>query len=225
MRARREVLDEHVGAPRQLDHERPAARMLQVDGDALLPAVDREEVRGRAVRRPRRHPVAAVVAGAGLLDLEHLGAVVAEGSGSPAGRRRCARGRGCGGRRAGPRMVVTIARGLRGPNPAPYTATPVRSPLAVSAARPRRPRRLQRRVRGPQPARAAAQGVHAGRQGPGQGPDPRAGRRPGRGADLHLRVAAAGRAAGPRPRGAGEGGRGRRGEGRWSCGSTAPAGR
>ena len=55
-----------------------ATRVLQVERDGFLVPVDREEVGRRAVRRSGRDPAPAVVADPGLLDLDDLGAVVAE---------------------------------------------------------------------------------------------------------------------------------------------------
>src|SRR5262249_6849046 len=53
-------------------------RVLQVDGDAPLAPVDGKEVRGLAVGRARRGPLPAVVPAPRVLDLDHLGAVVAQ---------------------------------------------------------------------------------------------------------------------------------------------------
>ena len=77
-RSRLEVLDEDVTPADEVDDERPPARVLQIDGDAPLAAVDREEVGSLAVGRAGRGPVPAVVAPSRVLDLDHLGAVVAQ---------------------------------------------------------------------------------------------------------------------------------------------------
>jgi hypothetical protein len=77
-RAGLEVLAEDVGAGDELEHDLAAARILGVDGDALLVAVEEgEEARAGAHELPR-------VVAAERLDLDHLGAEVAEDD--PAGR-------------------------------------------------------------------------------------------------------------------------------------------
>ena len=60
----------------QVGEERGAVVGLQVDGDALLVAVDPEVVRAPAV--DKRRPVARVVAVIGILDLDHLSPHVAK---------------------------------------------------------------------------------------------------------------------------------------------------
>src|SRR5439155_202424 len=69
-RAGAEVLEQHVGAPGDVERQRPPARMLEVDRHRLLVAVDRHEVRRLAAekRRPER---ARVVAARRMLQLDH----------------------------------------------------------------------------------------------------------------------------------------------------------
>ena len=67
-----EVLAEDVGAGHQLEHDLPAARVLGVDRDALLVAVEQGEEAGAGADE-----LSGVVA-AERLDLDHLGAEVAE---------------------------------------------------------------------------------------------------------------------------------------------------
>ena len=76
-RAGTEVLDQHVGAIEQPLEDRRARRLLQVERQALLVAVDAEEVRALAADE-RRTPRARVVAAAGLLDLDDARAHVGE---------------------------------------------------------------------------------------------------------------------------------------------------
>ena len=84
-----EVLDEHVGvahhAPDQLD----ARRLADVDADAALVAVEALEIEPADVRRQAAGAigVANAVAAAGLLDLDHVRAHVAEQRGAPRARR------------------------------------------------------------------------------------------------------------------------------------------
>ena len=67
-----EVLDDHVRAPGQLEDEPGPLGLLHVHGDAALVAIDRRERRAHAVAAPR----AEVVAAAGALDLDDVGAEV-----------------------------------------------------------------------------------------------------------------------------------------------------
>jgi hypothetical protein len=71
-----EVLDHHVGACGELAGDRHVVRVLQVERDGSLVAVDAEEVRRLAVAH-RWHPGPGVVA-ARTLHLDHLGAEVRE---------------------------------------------------------------------------------------------------------------------------------------------------
>ncbi|GJE59985.1 hypothetical protein MPOCJGCO_2094 [Methylobacterium trifolii] len=72
-----EVLDHHVGGGGQPQDQVPAGRRLEVDGAALLVPVDRQEVGALAAEEGR--PVGArLVAPSRLLDLDHVGAEIAE---------------------------------------------------------------------------------------------------------------------------------------------------
>jgi hypothetical protein len=75
---RLEVLDHHVPAAREIQEQCLALWVLEVERDAALPAVHGEEVRRLPVRRAGRRPLAAVVSTVRMLDLDHLGPVVAE---------------------------------------------------------------------------------------------------------------------------------------------------
>ena len=72
-----EVVDDDIGAGDQRLHRRHALGVAQVEGDAALVAVEAAEDRVVDPLR-RREGRAAQVAGAGALDLDHVGAVVAE---------------------------------------------------------------------------------------------------------------------------------------------------
>src|SRR6202007_1970055 len=76
-RAGAEVLDQDVRALRQRPRQLEVLPRVQVEHDAALVAVDRLEVRGGAVRRPRRPPGAGVVA-LRALDLDRGSADIAE---------------------------------------------------------------------------------------------------------------------------------------------------
>ena len=91
-----EILDHHVGARRELLDDALAVRRLEVDRDRALAAVAGEIV-GRAetaavlVLHEGRAPAAGVVARAGALDLDHVGAEIGErlagpGTGEDAGK-------------------------------------------------------------------------------------------------------------------------------------------
>ena len=80
-----EILHQHVRRSDQAPQYPGAARLLEVERDALLVAVHHQE-RRRHVADPGRNHVAGVVAGRDLLDLDHLGAHVGEHQG--AGRTR-----------------------------------------------------------------------------------------------------------------------------------------
>ncbi len=68
-RARPVVFDEHIGMRQELGEDRLVVGVLQVERDGFLAAVQRAEIgRGAVEERPIG---AAVVAGAGLLDLDH----------------------------------------------------------------------------------------------------------------------------------------------------------
>ena len=72
-----EGLDQHVGALAERARELAVAVVREVERDRALVAVEPEVV-GRIVAVPRRAPGARVVAAAGALDLDHVGAEVAE---------------------------------------------------------------------------------------------------------------------------------------------------
>ena len=74
----REVLDEHVGGRGQLECLGAVRRVTQVQPHRALVAVDRLEVRGRAIGGARRTPRAGVVAVCRALDLDDLRTEVTE---------------------------------------------------------------------------------------------------------------------------------------------------
>ena len=80
-----EVLDEDVGVAHQAADELDAARLADVDADAALVAVEALEVGAADVRRQAAGAVGVAdrVAAAGLLDLDHVGAHVAEQGRAP----------------------------------------------------------------------------------------------------------------------------------------------
>src|SRR4029079_11534569 len=69
-RAGSEVLDDHVGARDERVEDSPRARVLQIERDALLVAVDAEEI-GAFAANEWRAPGAGIVAPPRLLDLDH----------------------------------------------------------------------------------------------------------------------------------------------------------
>jgi len=69
-RSRTKVLDDHIALDDQLLEQATPLRVLEVDGDAFLVAIDAEEVRALAFEE-RRTPRARVVALPRLLDLDH----------------------------------------------------------------------------------------------------------------------------------------------------------
>ena len=71
-RARTEVLDDHVAASCERQRRLAVGGVLEIERDASLAAIDSYEV-GRVRARERRPPPAGLIAGAGLLDLDHLG--------------------------------------------------------------------------------------------------------------------------------------------------------
>ncbi len=75
--ARTKVLDQDVGAVDQPAEQRPALSRLEVERDALLVAVDAEEI-GTLPADERRSPGASVVPTPGLLNLDDAGAHVGE---------------------------------------------------------------------------------------------------------------------------------------------------
>ena len=76
-RAGSEIFEQHVGAGGQLERERAAARVLEVDRHRLLVAIDREKV-GRLAAHEGRAEGAGVVAALGTLELDHARAEVGE---------------------------------------------------------------------------------------------------------------------------------------------------
>ena len=76
-RAGPEVLDEHIRLRDQPLEDLAAGRLLEIERDAFLVAVDAQEIRAFAVQE-RRSPAARVVALAGLLDLDDPRAHVGE---------------------------------------------------------------------------------------------------------------------------------------------------
>ena len=76
-RSRTEVLDDHVALRDQLLEQPPSLRVLEVDGDAFLVAIDAQEVRAFAFEE-RRAPGARIVAFARLFDLDHARAHVGQ---------------------------------------------------------------------------------------------------------------------------------------------------
>ena len=74
---RPEGLDQHVGARGQPARQLEVARVAEVERERALVAVEPEVV-GRLALAPRRAPRARVVAAVGALDLDHVGAEVAE---------------------------------------------------------------------------------------------------------------------------------------------------
>ena len=72
-----EVLDHHVALLDELEEELLAFRLLQVDDDAALVAVQADEIGGLAVLEGDA-PAAREVAEAGRLELDHLGAEIGE---------------------------------------------------------------------------------------------------------------------------------------------------
>jgi hypothetical protein len=75
--ARPERLDHDVGAIAQLAREREIGRVLEVEDDRALVAVEAQVV-GRALLDERRPPGARVVAAVGPLDLDDVGPEVAQ---------------------------------------------------------------------------------------------------------------------------------------------------
>ena len=104
-RAAGEVLDQDVEVRQQAAQQRATLVLSQVERDALLAAVEREEEDRHAV--DRRIAVAPLVAALRRLDLHHLGAQVGEDRGAerpgekarqvedPDARERAHRGRKC----------------------------------------------------------------------------------------------------------------------------------
>ncbi|OGK92357.1 MAG: hypothetical protein A2W08_00525 [Candidatus Rokubacteria bacterium RBG_16_73_20] len=75
-----EVLDDHVGHAREIEHDRARLRVRQVERDALLARVDADEVGGLvgAVRLELHEAAAHLVALARALDLDDARAEVGE---------------------------------------------------------------------------------------------------------------------------------------------------
>ena len=75
-----ETLDHHVRIGGHLANQLDALRLLEVDGDAALVAVEGYELGALSV--PEGSPVANLVAQGGLLDLHHVGAHIAQQHGT-----------------------------------------------------------------------------------------------------------------------------------------------
>ncbi len=74
-RAGAEVLDQHIGERDEAIERRASVRLLEVEGDALLVAIDAQEIRALAIEEGRP-PRACVVAADRVLDLDHAGSHV-----------------------------------------------------------------------------------------------------------------------------------------------------
>jgi hypothetical protein len=74
------IFDRDIGMAGEIVRDRPAVRMRQIDGHALLARVDPDEIRGLviAVVLELKVPAAHLVAFAGTLDLDHAGAEIRE---------------------------------------------------------------------------------------------------------------------------------------------------
>src|SRR5262249_41690779 len=73
--AGQKILDHHVGAPGELESHPGAVRVLEVERQRALVSIHRREDRAHPVLAT---PVAKVVAAAGTLDLDDVGAEIAE---------------------------------------------------------------------------------------------------------------------------------------------------
>ena len=71
-----EALDDHIGVPREREKRIAATRVLEVQRRAALVAVDGAEERRHGARPIAQ--VSCIVAGAGVLDLDDVGAEVGE---------------------------------------------------------------------------------------------------------------------------------------------------
>jgi hypothetical protein len=76
-----EILDQHVGGSDQLPGERLSTRVLEVERQAALVAVDAEIV-GALTVQPGRSPLARIVAADGMLDLDHVGSQICKQHGA-----------------------------------------------------------------------------------------------------------------------------------------------
>src|SRR5207249_11833137 len=177
-----EVLEEHVALAHQRAEDLPTLGRLEVQRHALLVPVDGHEV-GR-LTADERWPTAGVVALTRLLDLDHLGAHVAErhraeGTGENPGEVEHANS---GQRSTGFRhefvLSSLIARlGRRGPSPATpcsahrVTSHPTSPAMALGARSRGEPQIAGRCRKGQLPTRRSAGGVGAAvaprRRGPG----------------------------------------------------------
>src|SRR5208282_2523232 len=78
-----EVLQQHVGARREFPDDAAAVFALEVELDRTLAAVGAVEIGGAEMAaggggNERRAPAAGIVAGAGALDLDHVGAEIGQ---------------------------------------------------------------------------------------------------------------------------------------------------
>ena len=72
------VLDHHVGGPHQFVKHLSPRILLEIEGDAALVAVERKEAGAVVALQPVFHRFASLVARSRRLDLDHVGAHVAE---------------------------------------------------------------------------------------------------------------------------------------------------
>ena len=74
----REIVHDHIGAVDEMLDEFAIRGSAEVGGDAELVAIDAEEIRALAARIEGRSPPARLVARAGALDLDDVGAKITE---------------------------------------------------------------------------------------------------------------------------------------------------
>ena len=158
-----ERLDQHVGAAGELARERDVAGVAEVERQRALVAVEPEVV-GRLAVALRRPPGARVVAAVGPLDLDHVGAEVAEQHRGERARRARARSRRRGCRRAAPwgrhtngvrTLVISDLHIGAASGKDLLRRADLRAPLIERAARRRPARDPRRRARAARGARTA----------------------------------------------------------------------